>query len=248
MSELDDLQEQLPPQNIEAEQAVLGAIFLNNDSLLTAIEYLHVDDFYRHAHQLIFKAMLDLNDQGSIVDAVTVNDLLSKENKLDDVGGSSYIVELAESVPTASNIVHYAKIVQNNSILRKLIQTASNITEKAFNSEKDVDELLADAETEIMNISEHRETGNFKAIKDVLNDAMSDINMLSQKGDDITGLATGFHELDKLTTGLHDDELTIIAARPGVGKTAFALNIAKNVAVKSKKTVAILVWKWEQSH
>ncbi|MBO8441833.1 MAG: replicative DNA helicase [Firmicutes bacterium] len=239
MSELDDLQEQLPPQNIEAEQAVLGAIFLNNDSLLTAIEYLHVDDFYRHAHQLIFKAMLDLNDQGSIVDAVTVNDLLSKENKLDDIGGSSYIVELAESVPTASNIVHYAKIVQNNSILRKLIQTASNITEKAFNSEKDVDELLADAETEIMNISEHRETGNFKEIKDVLNDAMSDINMLSQKGDDITGLATGFHELDKLTTGLHDDELTIIAARPGVGKTAFALNIAKNVAVKSKKTVAI---------
>lgn len=234
-----DLREQTPPQNVEAEQAVLGAVFLSNDALPEALEYLQPADFYRRAHQIIFQAMVDLNNNGTVVDAVTVNDALTANGQIEDVGGVTYIAELAQAVPTAANVGYYAKIVQEKSVLRHLIKTATDIVTHSYNEDDDVTTLLENAETEIMKVSDDRNSGGFKPIADVLNQAMNTVNELSKHGDEITGLATGFHELDKMTTGLHDDELVILAARPGVGKTAFVLNIAENVGTKTNKTVAL---------
>ncbi|WP_268912205.1 replicative DNA helicase [Lentilactobacillus sp. SPB1-3] len=230
---------ELPPQNVDAEKAVLGAIFLSTDALIEAMEYLDPGDFYKRSHQIIFQVMVDLNDKDQAIDVVTVSDMLTDQNNLEDAGGIAYIAELAGSVPTAANIVYYAKIVKDKAVLRRLIQTATNIVTNSYGTEDDVETVLDNAERDIMNVAENRNQSGFKPIKDVLNSAFSEIDRLSQDGDEITGLSTGYPELDKITTGLHDDELVILAARPAVGKTAFALNVAQNVGTKTDKAVAI---------
>ena len=229
----------LPPQNIEAEQAVLGAIFLNTDTLADAMEYVEADDFYRRAHQILFQAMIDLNNDGEAIDVLTVQNYLTTNNQLDDVGGVAYIAELATSVPTAANAGYYAKIVEEKSMLRRLISTATNIITQANNGDDDVPSLLDSAERQIMDVSERRNRSGFREIKDVLNETLSDIDRLSQQSEDITGLPTGYREFDKMTAGLQPDNLIILAARPAVGKTAFALNIAQNVATSTDTSVAI---------
>nr|WP_162852882.1 replicative DNA helicase [Ligilactobacillus salivarius] len=229
----------LPPQNIEAEQAVLGAIFLNTDALADAMEYVEPDDFYRRAHQILFQAMVDLNNDGEAIDVLTVQNYLTTNNQLDDVGGVAYIAELATSVPTAANAGYYAKIVEEKSMLRRLISTATNIITQANNGDDDVPSLLDSAERQIMDVSERRNRSGFREIKDVLNETLSDIDRLSQQSEDITGLPTGYREFDKMTAGLQPDNLIILAARPAVGKTAFALNIAQNVATSTDTSVAI---------
>lgn len=233
------LENQTPPQNQEAEKAVLGAIFLSTDAIVDAMEFITADDFYRHAHQVIFQVMVDLNDADEAIDVVTVNNALTERNQIEDVGGISYIAELAASVPTAANVAYYAKIVQEKSILRRLINTATKIVTSGYNQDGSVSELLDDAERQIMEVSENRNKAGFKAISEVLTTTMEEIDKRYQNDDDITGLPTGFRELDKITTGLHKDELIILAARPAVGKTAFALNIAQNVGTKTDKSVAI---------
>ncbi|MCH5462906.1 replicative DNA helicase [Lactobacillus sp. LC28-10] len=235
----EGLRDQTPPQNIEAEKAVLGAIFLNGDALVDAMEQLTADDFYRRAHGLIFQTMVDLNDRDEAIDVVTVSDELKRLNQLEDIGGMPYIAELAASVPTAANVGYYAKIVAQKAVLRRLIQTATKIVTDGYSEDTPVDELLDQAEQSIMNVNESRNQAGFKAIKDVLNSTFEEIDRLSQQGDTVTGLSTGYPDLDKMTTGLHDDELMILAARPAVGKTAFALNIAQNVGTKTDKAVAI---------
>ena len=229
----------LPPQNIEAEQAVLGAIFLNTDALADAMEYVEADDFYRRAHQILFQAMVDLNNDGEAIDVLTVQNYLTTNNQLDDVGGVAYIAELATSVPTAANAGYYAKIVEEKSMLRRLISTATDIITQANNGDDDVPSLLDSAERQIMDVSERRNRSGFREIKDVLNETLSDIDRLSQQSEDITGLPTGYREFDKMTAGLQPDNLIILAARPAVGKTAFALNIAQNVATSTDTSVAI---------
>lgn len=229
----------LPPQNIEAEQAVLGAIFLNTDALADAMEYVEADDFYRRAHQILFQAMVDLNNDGEAIDVLTVQNYLTTNNQLDDVGGVAYIAELATSVPTAANAGYYAKIVEEKSMLRRLISTATNIITQANNGDDDVPSLLDSAERQIMDVSERRNRSGFREIKDVLNETLSDIDRLSQQSEDITGLPTGYREFDKMTAGLQPDNLIILAARPAVGKTAFALNIAQNVATSTDTSIAI---------
>ncbi|GEP18840.1 replicative DNA helicase [Pediococcus argentinicus] len=233
------LENQTPPQNQEAEKAVLGAIFLSTDAIVDAMEFITADDFYRHAHQVIFQVMVDLNDADEAIDVVTVNNALTERNQIEDVGGISYIAELAASVPTAANVAYYAKIVQEKSILRRLINTATKIVTSGYNQDGSVSELLDDAERQIMEVSENRNKAGFKVISEVLTTTMEEIDKRYQNDDDITGLPTGFRELDKITTGLHEDELIILAARPAVGKTAFALNIAQNVGTKTDKSVAI---------
>lgn len=235
----DIMTDNLPPQNIEAEQAVLGAIFLNTDALADAMEYVEADDFYRRAHQILFQAMVDLNNDGEAIDVLTVQNYLTTNNQLDDVGGVSYIAELATSVPTAANAGYYAKIVEEKSMLRRLISTATNIITQANNGDDDVPSLLDSAERQIMDVSERRNRSGFREIKDVLNETLSDIDRLSQQSEDITGLPTGYREFDKMTAGLQPDNLIILAARPAVGKTAFALNIAQNVATSTDTSVAI---------
>ncbi|ATP37267.1 replicative DNA helicase [Ligilactobacillus salivarius] len=235
----DIMTDNLPPQNIEAEQAVLGAIFLNTDTLADAMEYVEADDFYRRAHQILFQAMIDLNNDGEAIDVLTVQNYLTTNNQLDDVGGVAYIAELATSVPTAANAGYYAKIVEEKSMLRRLISTATNIITQANNGDDDVPSLLDSAERQIMDVSERRNRSGFREIKDVLNETLSDIDRLSQQSEDITGLPTGYREFDKMTAGLQPDNLIILAARPAVGKTAFALNIAQNVATSTDTSVAI---------
>ncbi|USS90430.1 replicative DNA helicase [Fructilactobacillus carniphilus] len=236
----DVLTDHTPPQNVEAEKAVLGSIFLAPTTLPDAMELLHPDDFYKRSHQLIYQAMLDLADQDEGIDAVTVTDRLKSQNQLEDVGGVSAIVELAESVPTAANLTYYAKIVSKKATLRRLIETATKIATDGYDEDEDLDTLLDNAEREIMDVSEDRNQSGFQPIRDVLDQAFESINELAENGgDDVTGLPTGYKALDQMTTGLHPGELVILAARPAVGKTAFALNIAQNVGVKTNKTVAL---------
>ncbi|KRK88637.1 replicative DNA helicase [Lentilactobacillus sunkii] len=230
---------ELPPQNIDAEKAVLGSIFLSTDALVESMEFLEPDDFYKHSHQIIYKDMVELNDRDEAIDVVTITNILTEQNNLEDVGGMEYIADLAGSVPTAANVTYYAKIVKDKAILRRLIQTATNIVTNSYNTDDDVTTVLDDAERDIMNVAENRTMSGFKPIKEVLNNAFNEIDRLSQEGDAVTGLSTGYPELDKITTGLHSDELIILAARPAVGKTAFALNLAQNVGTKTDKTVAI---------
>lgn len=217
----------------------LAAFFLNADTLPDAQEYVTADDFYKKAHRLLFQAMTDLQDNGTAIDTVTVSDYLDNHNNLDDIGGVGYITDLVAATPIASNVVYYAKIVQQKSTLRKLISTAQNIASRSYTEQDDVEGLVEDAERQIMDVSENRNQAGFKQIKDVLNQAMAQIDQLYQNDQAITGLPTGFRDLDKITTGLHEDEMIILAARPAVGKTAFALNIAQNVGTKTDKSVAI---------
>jgi len=235
----DLLAERIPPQNIEAEQAVLGAVFLEPSALTLASEILIPEDFYRAAHQKIFHSMLKLADKGEPVDLVTVTKDLADYKVLEEIGGVSYLSDLANSVPTAANIEYYAKIVSEKSILRRLIRTATNIAQEGYNREDDVDGLLDDAERSIMEVAQRKNTGAFQSIKDVLVKTYDNIEMLHNRKGEITGIPTGFTELDRMTAGFQRNDLIIVAARPSVGKTAFALNIAQNVATKTDENVAI---------
>ncbi|EOL49223.1 replicative DNA helicase [Enterococcus phoeniculicola] len=232
-------QDRVPPQNIEAEQAVLGSIFLDAETIIDAMEYIEPKDFYRRSHQIIFQTMIALNDRNEAIDVITVKSRLEQENLLEDVGSLSYLSDLAMAVPTAANITYYAKIVEENSLLRSLIQTATGIVTKGFEQGEDVQTILDDAEKSILEVSEKRNRSGFLSIADVLNTTIENIDQLSKNNEEITGLPTGYQALDKMTAGLQAEELIILAARPAVGKTAFALNIAQNVGTKTDRSVAI---------
>lgn len=233
------LNDSLPPQNIEAEQAVLGAVFLSPDALADTMEFVEAKDFYRRAHQLLFQAMIDLNDDGEAIDVLTVNNRLEMNNQLDDVGGVAYIAELASSVPTAANVGYYAKLVAEKAVLRRVIAAATNIITQAKEQDEPVSDLLESAERQIMEVAENRTQSGFKEISKVLTDSLDEIDKLSQQDEDITGLATGYKDFDHMTAGLQPDNLIILAARPAVGKTAFALNIAQNIGTSTDKTIAL---------
>lgn len=235
----EQFQDRIPPQNIEAEQAVLGAIFLEPSSLTVTSEVLIPEDFYRSAHQKIFNVMLKLNDEGKAVDLITVTEDLAATKSLEDVGGVTYLSELAGSVPTAANVEYYARIVEEKSILRRLIRTATNIAQEGYNREDEVAELLGEAEKNIMEVAQRKNSGSFENIKDVLVRTYDNIEELANRKGDVTGIPTGFAELDRMTAGFQRNDLIIVAARPSVGKTAFALNIAQNVATKTDENVAI---------
>jgi replicative DNA helicase len=231
--------DRLPPQNIEAEQAVLGAIFLEPSSLTVASEVLIPEDFYRAAHQKIFNAMLKLNDEGKVVDLITVTEELAAAKLIEDTGGVSYLSELASSVPTAANIEYYARIVEEKSLLRRLIRTATEIASDGYSREDEVEALLSEAEKNILAVAQRKNAGSFHNIKDVLVRTYDNIEEMHNRVGDITGISTGFAELDRMTAGFQRNDLIIVGARPSVGKTAFALNIAANVATKTNENVAI---------
>src|SRR3954469_6885302 len=231
--------DRMPPQNIEAEQAVLGAIFLEPAALTLASEILIPEDFYRASHQKIFNVMLDLNDQGKAVDLVTVTEELAAAKLIEDIGGVSYLSDLSGSVPTAANIEYYARIVEEKSLLRRLIRTATNIASDGYSREDEVEALLSEAEKNIMEVAQRKNAGAFHNIKDVLVRTYDNIEEMHNRVGDITGISTGFAELDRMTAGFQRNDLIIVGARPSVGKTAFALNIAANVATKTGENVAI---------
>ncbi len=232
-------EQRIPPHNIEAEQAVIGAIFLEPDAMSSTAEFLQSTDFYRAAHQRIYHVMLQLTDRGEPIDLVTVSTALADAKLLEEIGGVSYLTELANAVPTAANIIYYAKIVEEKALLRRLISTATHIVTESFTKEDEVEEVISNAEKNILEVSNRKNTNSFKNIKDVLIDVYDNIERLHQHGGDVTGISTGFRDLDKITSGFQRNDLIIIAARPSVGKTAFALNIAQNVATKTEENVAI---------
>src|SRR3954452_22212177 len=206
----DVLADRMPPQNIEAEQAVIGAIFLEPSALTVASEILIPEDFYRAAHQKIFNVMLTLNDQGKAVDLVTVTEELAAAKLIEDTGGVSYLSELAGSVPTAANIEYYAKIVEEKSLLRRLIRTATSIAQDSYTREDEVDALLGEAEKSILEVSQRKSAGSFHQIKDVLVRTYDNIEVMHNRVGDITGIATGFAELDKMTAGFQRNDLIIV--------------------------------------
>ena len=236
---MDNVVSQQIPHDSEAEKAVLGAVFLDPEAIIDASDVLQPDDFYEHANRIVFQAMLNISDREEVIDPVTLQDELKKNNQVDDIGGIAYVTELSMATPTAAHVTYYAKIVKRKAILRNLISTSQRIIQNAIEGSDDVTDILDDAESQIMGVSQDNASGGFKSIHDVLNMAMEEINSIPDDGNMVTGLPSGFSELDKMTTGFHDDELIILAARPGVGKTAFALNVAQFVGLKTDKTVAM---------
>ena len=227
------------PQDLLAEQSVLGSIFISPDKLITVREFVGPDDFYKYSHKVIFKAMITLSDRNEAIDATTVRTILDDQGDLQNIGGLSYIVELVNSVPTSANVEYYAKIVAEKAMLRNVILRLTDTVNLAYKGATDSDDVIAGAEKALIEINEHRNNSGFQKISDVLKANYENLEIRSQQTSDVTGLPTGFRDLDKITTGLHPDQLIILAARPAVGKTAFVLNIAQNVGTKQNKPVAV---------
>ncbi|GFH42970.1 replicative DNA helicase [Lactococcus hodotermopsidis] len=237
MVEIDVLK--APPQDLAAEQAVLGAIFLDNERLIEVMAHITADDFYKISHKIIFRIMERLQDDRSPIDVLTVHSRLENQGDLETIGGISYINELADSTPTAANAVYYAQIVAEKALLRNLIGKLTESIERAYAQDEPADDVIAAAEKGIIDVTEGQTRSGFRKISEILDANYDEIEKLSKLKSTVTGISTGFPALDEKTTGLHEGELIILAARPAMGKTAFALNIAQNIGAKSDKTVAI---------
>ena len=227
------------PNNLEAEESVLGACFLSKYALQKASENLTPDSFYSEKNGKIFQTLTELMEEQVPLDITTVTSRLKKKKLLTEVGGVEYLTEIVDFVPTATNIDFYIKTVEDASILRNLIKTAEEIATDGYNTEEPVNDVLDNSEKKILDIVKNRKSNEFRTIKDVLAKTESNLEFLAENKNTITGLSTGLYDLDKLTTGLHGSELIIIAARPAMGKTAFALNIAAHVAQTQEKAVAV---------
>jgi replicative DNA helicase len=235
----DLMLDRVPPQNLEAEQAVLGAILLDGEALITAMERIQTEDFYRTAHQYIYQSITEIAEANEPVDLITLTAKLQDKRQLEEIGGVTYLSELANAVPTAANVDYYAQIVEEKSMLRRLIRTATQIVSNGYASGDDISSLLSEAEQRILEISQRRSSTGFVLIREVLMEVFEKVEFLSQNRGGFTGIASGFRELDRMTSGFQRSDLIILAARPSVGKTAFALNVAQNVGVREKQTVAI---------
>lgn len=227
------------PHDIQAEQSVLGSIFIKPEKMIEVAEYLKPNDFYRPAHKILFKAMVSLADRGEAIDIVTIKSTLESTDELGMVGDISYIAEIVNAVPTSSHAEHYAKIVAKKAQLRSIIDNLSDSIGNAYDEDMDIDEIIAKAERSLIEVSQASNKSSFRPIHDVLLENHSKIEERSNNTSQITGIETGFYDFDKLITGLHEDQLIVLAARPAMGKTALALNIAQNVATKSNKAVAV---------
>lgn len=238
-ADVDAASFKLPPQNIEAEQSILGGILIENEALNTVVEFLEDGDFYREAHQKIFNCMIALSERNEPLDLITITNELKKKKELEEVGGASYLAGLVESVPTAANIAYYAKIVKEKSILRKLISTATEIVTQSFQEGKDLEDFLDEAEQAIFRISEHRVKPAFYPIKEIVKESFKVIEQLYEKKELITGVPSGFKDLDRKTAGFQNADLIIVAGRPSMGKTAFCLNVAQHAAITAKVPTAV---------
>ena len=229
------MQDRVPPQNIEAEQSVLGAMLIDKNAVSTVTETLLPEDFYREAHRVIYSAMLTLHTKNEPVDMITVVDELKKQDKLEAVGGIAYVTLLANAVPTAANVKYHAKIVEEKSILRQLVEGGTSIASMGYEGAEDVKDIMDQAEKTILQISNRKGSADFIPISDVVTATVDHINEVLERKQPITGLTTGFPDLDMLTAGLHPSDFIILAARPSMGKTALALNIAQNVAIRGAR-------------
>lgn len=230
--------DRVPPQNVEAEQSVLGAMMIEREAISKVSEILRPEDFYREAHRLIFNAMMELFNKNEAVDLVTVVEILRRDEKLEGAGGIAYVSALANSVPTAANVMYHARIVEEKALLRQLINTATNVAGMGYEANEEVTVIMDKAEKMILEVANRKAGQEFASIKNIIFDVFDKVSELYSSKGGITGLPTGFKDLDKLTSGLQPSDLILIAARPSMGKTAFVLNIAQNIAIKEKKAVA----------
>ncbi len=229
----------IPPQNLEAEISLLGAILLDKDAIIKVADLVTADDFYKEAHGIVYAAMLNLFEHREPIDVVTLTNKLEELKKLDIVGGGSYIATLASSVPSAANIVHYAKIVAEKSVLRRLIHASTEIADLALHEEKEIPDVLDKAEQAIFAVSQKHTKESFIAIKDILTASFDRLDELHRNKDQLRGVPTGFRDLDNLLAGLQNSDLIILAARPSMGKSSLAINIAQHVAIHEGIPVAI---------
>lgn len=238
LREIDTSVDRLPPQSLEAEQAVLGAIIIEGESITKAIDILTPQDFYRESHRKIYTAMLELFSKNEPIDLITLTDHLKDKGELDSAGGLSYLSNLATVVPTSANIRYHAKLVREKAMLRSLIRACTEIVTKVYEEPEDAEEMIDYAERSIFEISERRMDTNFYQMKDVVKHTFKIIESMYEKKAVITGVPSGFKDLDELTSGFQPGDLIIIGGRPGMGKTAFALNIAQHLGVELGEPVA----------
>ncbi len=232
-------QMKIPPNDQNAELVFLGCMLFDNDGLQDGLRLLKDDDFYRPNNKAIFSAMQDIFEHGNPVDIITLSDALKKKNEFEIIGGLPYLLQISESVNTSANIEVYAKIIEEKSILRKLIKVSGEVQNSAYQGQDDIDYIIDVAEKGIFDIVQNKKSENFAEIKDIMSDAISNIEDLFQNQGKTTGLSTGFKDFDRKTAGLQKADLILIAARPSMGKTAFALNILQNIAVNEAKSVAV---------
>ncbi|MEK7822804.1 MAG: replicative DNA helicase [Nitrospirota bacterium] len=239
MKQLETALDRLPPQNIEAEQSVLGAILLENEILASVVEMLAPEDFYKDSHKKIFLAMLDLYKKNEPIDLITLTEQLSRKEQIEEIGGASYLSHIVNLVPTSANIKYHSKIVKEKSLLRNLIRTTTEIITTSYDESIEINELLDVAETKIFSLSEKTIRGSFVRIDNVVKDTIELVDKLYNKKELITGLPSGFTDLDMQTTGFQPGDLVVVGARPGMGKTSFCLNIATYVGIEVKVPVAL---------
>jgi replicative DNA helicase len=235
----------LPPQSIEAEMSILGGILVDNEAINRALEILTPEDLYRESHRKIMRAMIELNEKGEPCDLITMTTILKKKGELEEVGGGAYLATLVDFVPMAANIYYYCKIVKEKCITRKLISAATDIVSKGFEDKVDVEELLDVAQKIIFEISENKIRPAYYQVCDILKDTIKNIEILYEKKEMVTGVPSGYFDLDKITTGFHAGELIVIAGRPAMGKTTFAMNVAEYAAIDSNKPCAAAIFSLE---
>ena len=239
MATLEDTLRKVPPQNLDAEESVLGGVLLDMHALDRVVEVMGADDFYRGSHRRIFRAMLTLSEKGEPIDLITLADTLKARAELQEIGGATYLAELADKVPSAANVVHYARIVREKAVLRSLINVCSEIVTRCYNGEEDIERFLDEAERLIFDVSEKRIRPSFFKMGDMIMDTIKLVEKLYERKELVTGVPTGFLDLDRMTAGLQPSDLIIVAARPSVGKTAFVLNIAQYVTLHANTAVGI---------
>jgi replicative DNA helicase len=228
-----------PPHNLEAEQSVLGSIMLDKDAIIKIADLLQAGDFYKDDHNLIYQTMLELYEEREPIDVLSLSNKLEEKKKLEQVGGSSYLASLVNAVPSSSNITHYAKVVQKKSTLRRLISAASKIVASGYQESEDVQKILDEAEQEVFGVSQKYIKQDFVPIKSILGDAFNRIDELHKDGAKVRGIPTGFVDLDNILAGLQKSDLVILAARPSIGKTTLALDIARQIGIREKVPVGI---------
>jgi len=239
MATIEDNLRKVPPQNLEAEASVLGGILLENEAFDRVLEIVTPDLFYRESHRKVFRAMMELSDRSEPVDLITLSEFLKAKGELDAVGGTAYLASLANLVPTAANIAHYARIVREKGILRHLITVATGIATRGLEDQGNVEEFLDEAEKSIFDISEKRIKPSFVFLGDMMNDSIKMVEKLYERKEMVTGVPTGFNDLDRLTAGLQPADLIVVAGRPSMGKTAFSLNIAAHAALHAGIGIAV---------
>ncbi len=229
----------IPPHNLEAEQSVLGSLMLEKDAVIKIADLLKVGDFYKDIHNIIYEAMLELYEQRDPLDVLSISNKLDEKKQLEKIGGSAYLASLVGAVPSASHIVHYAKVVQKKALLRRLIRAATEILEAGYNEGDDIEKILDEAEQKLFGVSQKYIKQDFIPIRSILESAFNRIDELHRDGSKFRGIPTGFHDLDNIMAGLQKSDLVILAARPSIGKTSLALDIARHIAVRENVAVGM---------